>query len=279
MNKFVAFGLVVLIAGCAQTRVPAPVESRNIGKPATTVQRASGSQASSSPMAPVPEGFYRVRRGDTVIGIALDHGVSWRDIVGWNQLSNANVIEIDQVLRVRPPRETRIASAPGVQDPKASVSAKPVAPPASTTQPQTVRPPAQTAPSASSSAPTAVAENIQFGWPGNGQIIAQFAEPGNKGISLAGAEGDAVISAGDGRVVYSGSGLRGYGNLVIVKHDADFLTAYAHNKSILVSEGQMVKRGQKIAELGRTDSDIPKLHFEVRKSGKPVDPLKFLPAR
>jgi lipoprotein NlpD len=87
------------------------------------------------------------------------------------------------------------------------------------------------------------------------------------------------MAAGDGRVVYSGSGLRGYGNLVIVKHDGDFLTAYAHNKSILVKEGQTVKRGQQIAELGKTDSDIPKLHFEVRQAGKPVDPLKFLAQR
>jgi lipoprotein NlpD len=96
---------------------------------------------------------------------------------------------------------------------------------------------------------------------------------------LSGAEGDPVLAAGDGRVVYSGSGLRGYGNLVIVKHEGDFLTAYAHNRSILVSEGQTVKRGQKIAELGKTDSEIPKLHFEVRRAGKPVDPMKYLAQR
>lgn len=109
--------------------------------------------------------------------------------------------------------------------------------------------------------------------------MTQFADPGYKGIALEGAEGDPVMAANDGRVVYSGSGLRGYGNLVIVKHEGDFLTAYAHNKSILVKEGQAVKRGQKIAELGSTDSDVAKLHFEVRKAGKPVDPLTYLPPR
>jgi lipoprotein NlpD len=125
----------------------------------------------------------------------------------------------------------------------------------------------------------AVAETISLSWPGRGQVITQFADPGYKGIALSGAEGDPVLAAGDGRVVYSGSGLRGYGNLVIVKHEGDFLTAYAHNRSILVSEGQTVKRGQKIAELGKTDSEIPKLHFEVRRAGKPVDPMKYLAQR
>jgi lipoprotein NlpD len=133
--------------------------------------------------------------------------------------------------------------------------------------------PAATAPAAKA------AEGITLSWPAKGNVITQFADPGYKGIALSGSEGDPVSAAADGRVVYSGNGLRGYGNLVIVKHDGDFLTAYAHNKSILVTEGQQVKRGQKIAELGKTDSDQPKLHFEVRKSGKPVDPLKFLAQR
>jgi len=126
---------------------------------------------------------------------------------------------------------------------------------------------------------SAARSNVMFAWPTQGKILTNFSDPGYKGIALAGNEGDPVSAASDGRVVYSGSGLRGYGNLVIVKHDGDFLTAYAHNKSILVKEGQTVKRGQKIAELGMTDSDVPKLHFEVRQSGKPVDPIAFLPPR
>ncbi|MGA1665251.1 MAG: peptidoglycan DD-metalloendopeptidase family protein, partial [Burkholderiaceae bacterium] len=116
-------------------------------------------------------------------------------------------------------------------------------------------------------------------WPSNGQVVSQFSEGGRKGIAIAGAPGEAVFAAETGKVVYAGNGLRGYGNLVIVKHDNDLLSAYAHNRNILVKEGQLVKRGQQIAELGMTDADKPMLHFEIRKAGKPVDPLGYLPNR
>lgn len=265
-------GLILLLAGCAASRAPAPVESRTVYKSKPTT-REGAMETRVSPGAPVPSGFYRVRRGDTLIGISLDHGVSWRDLADWNNLSNPNLIEVDQLIQVRPPAgSARLASAP--------VSA-PVSPP-----PSRAQPPAQ---SSAAQAPVAVPPqqavttaapgSPSLSWPGNGRVITQFAEPGYKGIALSGQEGDAVLAAGDGRVVYSGSGLRGYGNLVIVKHDGDFLTAYAHNRKILVSEGQIVRRGQQIAELGSTDSDIPKLHFEVRLSGKPVDPMRYLAQR
>jgi lipoprotein NlpD len=116
-------------------------------------------------------------------------------------------------------------------------------------------------------------------WPANGKIVGTFSESGSKGIDIAGKAGDPVIAVSDGKVVYSGTGLRGYGKLVIIKHDADYLSAYAHNQNILVKEGQSVTKGQKIAEMGNTDADQVKLHFEVRRQGKPVDPLKYLPPR
>jgi lipoprotein NlpD len=116
-------------------------------------------------------------------------------------------------------------------------------------------------------------------WPANGKVVATFSESGSKGIDIAGKAGDPVIAAGDGKVVYSGMGLRGYGNLVIIKHDANYLSAYAHNRNILVKEGQPVTQGQKIAEMGNTEADRVKLHFEVRRQGKPVDPLRYLPRR
>ncbi len=122
-------------------------------------------------------------------------------------------------------------------------------------------------------------EEIAWGWPASGKLLATFSEGGNKGIDIGGRAGEAVVAASGGKVVYSGSGLRGYGKLVIVKHNNNFLTAYAHNQNILVKEGQMVNKGQKIAEMGNTDTDQVKLHFEVRRQGKPVDPLKFLPQR
>lgn len=137
-------------------------------------------------------------------------------------------------------------------------------------------PAAAPAPAAQPSA-EAGEDAVDWGWPAKGKIIAGFSEASNKGLDIAGKPGDPVIASAPGRVVYSGSGLRGYGKLVIIKHNKTYLSAYAHNKDILVKEGQSVVKGQKIAEIGDTDSDRPKLHFEIRKLGKPVDPAKFLP--
>lgn len=121
-------------------------------------------------------------------------------------------------------------------------------------------------------------EGLDWVWPAKGRLVAQFSENASlKGIDIAGTSGDAVVASAPGRVVYAGSGLRGYGKLVIIKHNATYLTAYAHNRDILVKEGQTVTRGQKIAEMGSTDADRVKLHFEIRRLGKPMDPLRFLP--
>jgi lipoprotein NlpD len=122
-------------------------------------------------------------------------------------------------------------------------------------------------------------DNIAWIWPSNGPVVASFDAQRNKGVSIAGRLGDPVIAAADGVVVYAGSGLRGYGNLVILKHNNTYLTAYAHNQTLLVHEDQSVRRGQKIAEMGNSDSDRVKLHFEVRKNGTPVDPMRYLPIR
>ena len=127
--------------------------------------------------------------------------------------------------------------------------------------------------------PAGNGDKIDWAWPTSGKVIAAFNETSSKGVDLAGKPGDSVLAAAGGRVVYAGTGLRGYGKLVIVKHDNSFLSAYAHNQSLLVKEGQAVSKGQKIAELGDTDSDRPKLHFEIRRQGKPVDPSKYLPPR
>jgi lipoprotein NlpD len=121
-------------------------------------------------------------------------------------------------------------------------------------------------------------ENIAWIWPADGKIIGHFGE-GKRGIDIAGKMGQPVLAAGSGKVLYAGSGIRGYGNLVIVKHSNNLLSAYAHNKTIFVKEDQNVTKGQKIAEMGNSDSDEVKLHFEIRQQGKPVDPSKFLPSR
>jgi lipoprotein NlpD len=133
------------------------------------------------------------------------------------------------------------------------------------------------------SAPQPVArdgdDDLSWQWPALGPVVASFDEVRNKGLSISGKPGDAVLAAADGRVVYAGSSLRGYGNLVIVKHNETYLTAYAHNQLLLVKEDQLVRRGQKIAEMGSSDSDRVQLHFEIRRKGKPIDPTRLLPSR
>jgi len=131
-------------------------------------------------------------------------------------------------------------------------------------------------PSTAAATNAAMADGVKFAWPAKGKVVAGFNESSNKGINIAGKMGEPVDAAAEGKVVYAGSGLRGYGNLVIIKHEGNYLTAYAHNSKILVKEGETVKRGQRIADMGDSDADMPMLHFEVRRQGKPVDPMKFL---
>ena len=283
-----AIATSLLLSACGVTpRRPAPVEDRNPPPAATAAVPASAASAASAPEAkpPLPgaenagkPGYYTVKPGDALIRIALDNGQSWRDVAKWNNLENPNRIEVGQVLRVVPP---------GV-DPSA-VTAKPIGNTAKAeTRPLDAKPPvaaasAASAPSTpSTSAPTAAAsedDSMSWGWPVNQPISAGFDEQRNKGLDFAGKPGDPVLAVADGRVVYAGSGLRGYGNLVIIKHNNTYLTAYAHNRAMLVEQDQVVRKGQRIAEMGSTESDSVKLHFEVRKLGKPVDPAKLLPAR
>ncbi len=138
-------------------------------------------------------------------------------------------------------------------------------------------PPAPAQPSAPAPSASAATGPISFGWPAKGKLLNGFSEPNNKGVDIEGKPGDPVVAAAPGRVMYTGTGIRGYGQLIVIKHDDGYNSVYAHNRKILVKEGQTVARGERIAELGATDSDRPKLHFEIRKSGKPVDPLKYLP--
>ena len=264
-----ALGAALLVGCSSSPRQPAPVEDR-------IAQHGTVSATDSKPMPGAENagkpGYYTVQRGDTLTRIGLDHGQAWRDLARWNNLSNPDVIEMGQVLRVSPPGAA--VETPGVVvrpvSPVGAGNASQSKPVASAAVPQTPPTPQNNA---------APAEEFSFGWPANGQVIAGFDEAKNKGIDIAGKAGDPVLAAGDGQVVYAGAGLRGYGNLVIVKHNNTYLTAYAHNQTLLVKEDQNVRKGQKIAEMGNTDADRVKLHFEVRRQGKPVDPQKFLPAR
>jgi lipoprotein NlpD len=120
-------------------------------------------------------------------------------------------------------------------------------------------------------------ESLDFIWPARGGLLAKFAEPSSKGVDIGGKPGDPVVAAAAGQVLYTGTGIRGFGKLIVIRHENGFSSVYAHNREILVKEGQTVSRGQRIAEMGDSDADRPKLHFEIRKSGKPVDPLRYLP--
>jgi lipoprotein NlpD len=212
-------------------------------------------------------GYYTVQRGDTLTRIGLEHGQGWRDLVRWNQLSNPDVIEVGQVLRVTPPGAA--VETPGVV-------VRPIAP-SNNASASVTHPKPEPAPSTSTQALND--EGLGFIWPANGPLIAGFDESKNKGLDIGGKAGDAIVAAADGQVVYAGAGLRGYGNLIILKHNSTFLTAYAHNQTLLVKEDQKVRKGQKIAEMGKSDTDRVKLHFELRRQGKPVDPAKLLPTR
>jgi len=287
----------VVLAGCSGTPLtPAPVEDRDTRGTPSRVDQATlpGFENAGKP------GYYTVRPGDTIMRIATEVNHPWRDIARWNNLENPNVIEVGQVLRVVPPQgatagaATPITAVPLPAPPVAASGAKPAPPPvpvatqttpgvsapaAPTAAPASAPTPPAPAPAPAAAPPSAGADNVDFIWPASGSVVAGFDEAKNKGLGIGGKAGDPVLAAADGRVVYAGAGLRGYGNLIILKHNNTFLTAYAHNQKLLVKEDQDVRKGQKIAEMGSSDTDRVKLHFEIRRSGKPVDPARYLPAR
>ena len=274
---------VIVAAGCSSRSLTnAPVENRgtsaarpsisNMPAPvdASGVKQLPGFENAGKP------GYYTVKPGDTLLRIGLDSGQNFRDLVRWNNLENPNLIEVGQVLRIVAPSadNTMVVTRPVISGSAVTTTAvAPLRPASAASAP--VIPPA----AASSPQSAATEDDIAWIWPAQGKLIAGFDEVKNKGFDIDGKAGDPIIAAGDGRVVYAGAGLRGYGNLIILKHNNTFLTAYAHNQTLLVKEDQTVKKGQKIAEMGNSDADRVKLHFEIRRQGKPVDPSRYLPAR
>jgi lipoprotein NlpD len=280
-----------------------------------------------------------VRRGDTLYSIALDHGVDWRELAAWNQITDPSKMRVGQVLRVRPPPgPDGVVVSPVEQAPP--IAARPLGPEATTpvpppaaataaptgglkTEPKGLRlpyseenlaavqradiarpavaakpeaaapvaaakpeaPPPVTAakpepPPAAAKPPTDDGgDSVDWAWPATGKVVANYNGASNKGLDIGGRVGDPVYASAPGKVVYSGEGIPAYGKLVIIRHNGTYLSAYAHNSQILVKEGQTVAKGQKIAEVGSSGSESPRLHFEIRRLGKPVDPLQYLPSR
>jgi lipoprotein NlpD len=305
-----------LVAACSSTgRRAAPIIEH--GPAPKAVEHAKPKTAEGR--GPEGRGYYTVKKGDTLYRIAGEFGQNYRDLVAWNNLSSANDIKVDQVLRVLPP-ETGSAQA-GTQTGSVSVNSgvevralasatasSPVAVAPQKSGPRgEKRPYSEVAftelqkgdalatpdtradaakgsdakpadkPAESRGAVPETEHAANWMWPAEGKIIGGFSS-GKKGIDIAGKLGQPIYAASPGTVLYASS-VRGYGNLVIVKHSSNLLSAYAHNKTILVKEGQTVSKGQKIAEMGNSDTDAVKLHFEIRQQGKPVDPSKFLPNR
>ena len=284
---------VMLAAGCSSRSLTnAPVEERGTSVPRPVSATPTPPPAVDPKLLPGYEnagkaGYYTVKPGDTLIRIGLDTGQNFRDIVRWNNLENPNLIEVGQVLRVVAPvgttADTGVVTRPvasgtvattTVAAPAKPASAAPAATSTASATPIAPAPAVGPAPAAS-----AGEDDIAWIWPAQGTLIAGFDEAKNKGYDISGKAGDPVVASADGRVVYSGAGLRGYGNLIILKHNNTFLTAYAHNQTLLVKEDQSVKKGQKIAEMGNSDAERVKLHFEIRRQGKPVDPARYLPPK
>lgn len=294
---------IVLLAGCkASGNHRAPVEDRlGSGYRAPVEDRGEAARRSAAavPSKPVAAreverrgSVYVVKKGDTLYSIAFEHGLDYREVAEQNDIQNPGAIKIGQQIKLLEATATAVeapvavaASIPNKTSPKlvklpyseqALAQVEGAAAEAAAAAPVVAVAPDKPAADVQDK-DTGGEDAVQWSMPTRGKLIAGFSESANrKGVDLAGSKGQAVQASAAGKVVYSGSGLRGYGKLVIIKHNKTYLSAYAHNDKILVKEGQSVGKGQKIAEMGNTDADQVKLHFEIRKFGKPVDPAKYL---
>jgi len=314
MRRALVLALALVLAACA-SRQPAPVVDRQPPEPLPVVQ----APPAEPPPVEKPLPTHIVKPKETLVGIALQYGLDYRELAAWNNITNPNALKVGQVLVVGPPSGPKPSpGATPLTGPQAVplTNAAPIveARPLANTPTVKVEPRAQKVPfseralaqlggeAASAPAPAAAPpvpaaqppsrpapapepekaagtdrEDVDWMWPVKGKVIAPFTET-TKGMDIGGRKGTPVVAAASGRVVYAGEGLRGYGKLVIIKHNETWLSAYAHNDKLLVKEQEDVRRGQKIAEMGSTHADEVKLHFEVRRQGKPVDPAKVLPA-
>ncbi len=281
-----------------------------IDKPATGMQvpvAKPDAAAVVKPLAAADASIYTVKQGDTLFGIAKSHGVAVRNLAAWNNLEDASSIRRGQQLRLTAPEgvaaapQTSPAVTPDAPAPVA-VEARPLmsspqpgdAP--VKTQPQGVRVPysdqayAQMSKAAAPAKPDAIEVKpevkpetaradgeVDWSWPAQGKVITNFNDSSSKGIVISGKRGQPVTASAGGRVIFSGTGIRGLGKLVVIRHNSNYLSVYGHNDNLLVKEGQTVGKGQRIAEMGSSDADQVKLHFEIRRQGKPIDPIQLLP--
>lgn len=251
---FVAF--TGLLTTACSSKWKAPVHTYSTPSNQRPVQPAK----SYPSRQPINGTYYKVRKGDTLYSIAWRTGRDYQNLASWNRLQRPYTIYVGQVLRTKPP--VKKAAAPARKKTVRKTTAKPAVPP-------------------SVSKTEKFKQRLYWRWPASGKIIKGFrkGDDTRKGIVLSGKVGYSVTAAEEGKVVYSGSGLIGYGRLIIIKHNKNYLSAYGHNRKILVKEGDWVTKGKKIAEMGMNDKGIPALHFEIRKNGDPLNPIAVLPKR
>ena len=313
MSRAALVVAMLVLAGCAARR-PAPVVER---MPAPPVAEAPAPEVPAEAPVERPVPTHMVKRGETLASIALQYGLDYRELAAWNNIVNPNRLETGRVLVLVAPAGSAPPIAAPVTTPLATAGPPIEAKPLANTQAVKVEPRAAKVPfseramaqvNAAESGPSPLAgeapppiamvpptpvqppprveetrppapdnEDIDWMWPAKGKVLAPFSDT-SKGMDIAGRKGAPVLAAASGRVIYADAGVRGYGKLIIIKHNDTWVSAYAHNDNILVKEQQDVRKGQKIAEMGQTDADQVKLHFEVRRQGKPVDPAKVLPA-
>lgn len=294
-NRLIAGMLLLLLAACTEMPSRAPIDDRT----ASRNPQKSADQDKQAAAVPDAPGFYTVKKGDNLRKIAQQFNQSLRDLTDWNSLANPNDIKVGQALRIAPQEGAQLATVPTdtglevkpLESRAASAPTAPTSPlPLMKTGPLANKLPysdqawaelqrGDQAPVRALDAPRKpeAAAGAKFSWPAEGRVVSSF-DPARKGIDIAGQAGQPIMAASDGTVLYA-KNMRGYGNLVILDHNDGLVSAYAHNKTILVKEGQTVSRGQRIAEMGDSDADAVKLHFEIRQLGKPVDPVGLLPSR
>jgi len=295
LRSILLFLLVALFAGCTSSGQRAPVFERAEAQKQAAVQAGMPRERDWRPRV------YIVQKGDTLYSIAFNYGFDYHELAEMNGISDPKVISIGQEIRLFPSKassaphhasstELEIKEQPKlVKYPYSEAAVAQILKVQKQSTAEAVSPttPVVTAVARADSSTDAEPEEapdeskeaaLEWTMPAKGKLIGKFSESARrKGIDIAGKLGQPVVASASGKVVYSGSGLRGYGKLIIIKHNKIYLSAYAHNDKILVKEGQSVTRGQKIAAMGKTDSDQVKLHFEVRRLGKPVDPAQYLP--
>ena len=256
-QTLVALAMCTLLAACGRSHVVHEATRGNHGRAGERPIKVSEPKYGATVV---------VQRGQSVYRIATENGLTALDLAIWNDIGQPYTIYPGQRLRLYPGGQTGVAVKPAAPVSRPASSSSTVSPPVRPATPSVVVP---------------TASNVSWRWPADGTVVASFAsgDPTRQGVDIAGQAGQPVRAASDGVVVYSGSGLVGYGELVIVKHNAQWLSAYGHNRARLVNEGQVVKAGQQIAEMGRSGAARDMLHFEIRYNGKPVDPQQYLPRR